>query len=172
MTLSRLIRCGRSHCRTLVVWAMMPLVTLNGRTVIGCGCTGRFEAECRCSCSDIQKGGNHTTGEAGCRCCAHNRSRPSESCCKHIERDSGESKSTIGKGLQSRTCTTMAMHVADPATISSLNLHDGIRSAALHLTAFEIPFVLPHETIWGRSTRIETGPPPDNLLVTLGRLLI
>ena len=65
----------------------------------------------------------------------------------------------------------MAMHMADPAAMPPLTLDDGIRAAALDLAVFEIAIV-PHETIWVRATQLETVPPPDNLLVTLRRLLI
>lgn len=171
MTRSRLIRFGRTRCRTLAVWAMMPLAVLNSRTVLGCGCTGRFEADCHCNCSSIHKRADHRTGEAGCCCCSHNVSGSSKSCCKQVASGSDDSKSTIEKGLRSRTCTTMAMHVADPATMPPLTFDDGARAAALNLAAFEIAIV-PHETIWGRTTQLETVPPPDNLLVTLRRLLI
>src|SRR5215211_4290879 len=41
-----------ARCRTLVVWALMPLSAVNGQTIIGCGCTGHFEATCHCASCD------------------------------------------------------------------------------------------------------------------------
>jgi hypothetical protein len=153
-----------------VVWALMPLALLNGRTVLGCGCSGRFEAECHCGCSSSQNGLDRL-GEVSGRCCGQNISKLSKSCCKHVSSGSSDSRSNIERGLRSRACTTMAMHVADPATMPRLIFDDGIRAASLHLAAFEIAS-FPHEAIWGKTTQLESDPPPDNLLVTLRRLLI
>lgn len=170
MTSSRLIRFGRNRCRTLIVWAMMPVALLNGRTVLGCGCTGQFMAECPCSCCS-HIGADIRRGPSGCSCCSHNASGLSESCCKHIAQGSANSKSTIETGLRSRPCTTAALDMAEPATIPRLTGDDGIQSAALDLSAFEIAIV-PHEATWGRTTQLKTAPPPDNLLITLHRLII
>jgi hypothetical protein len=63
------------------------------------------------------------------------------------------------------------MNMADPATLPRLTGDDGVRTAALDLAAFESAIV-PHEAISGRATQLVTTPPPDNLLVTLRRLLI
>src|SRR5215213_7003278 len=117
MTSSRLIRCGGTRCRTLFVWAMMPLAVLNGGIVLGCGCTGQFKSECHCSCNSMHKRADLRTGEAGCCCCSHNRSGSSQSCCKHASFFFVKDTATTEKGLRSRTCTTMVVHVADAGTV-------------------------------------------------------
>ena len=55
--------------------------------------------------------------------------------------------------------------------MSPLTHDDEIRFASLNLAAFEIEIV-PHGTIWGKATQLDIVPPPENLLVTLHRLLI
>jgi len=65
----------------------------------------------------------------------------------------------------------MAMHMVHPATTSPLTFVDADWAGALDLAPFEIAIV-PHEAIWVGASQLESNPPPDDLLVTLRRLLI
>src|SRR6186997_2207582 len=49
MTGYRLTRRAKRRWRTAFVWATLPVVLLNGRTLVGCGCTGHFDSACRCT---------------------------------------------------------------------------------------------------------------------------
>ena len=62
----RFNRNAKNRWRSIAVWAMLPLAVLNGRTVIGCGCSGHFEAECHCNCGDA--GGCCSSQESSCPC--------------------------------------------------------------------------------------------------------
>src|SRR6478736_8758088 len=82
-------RWAFAHCRTFIVWAMMPLAVANGEAIVGCGCTGHFETVCHCGmCTSA------TTGDAKLATC---KSHPQvRSCCCHHA--SAEAQSPCQRG--------------------------------------------------------------------------
>ena len=159
---TRLIRFVRRHRHLAVVCLMLPMILLNGHTLTGCGCTGHFEAVCRCHCG--------TTccmccGQGGaCTCC----SGKSLACC-----DSADHKTLpiTGTGLQGHHCIQSVVYLVVPATVTPAPLDHDSPGMALALAPLELPIA----SDWGNSFHVvqwDTGPPPNDLVVTLHRLII
>ncbi len=161
----------RHYGRALVVWAMMPLAILNGRTIIGCGCTGHFEEVCRCIAPGAGKTCCHSTGSCcgghgknACSCCSRDKSGSSPDSKKDRASDA---VCRVG----SRHCVTLAVHEVIPATeeptLSSVDGHFaslGISSLDLAVSqAFS-----PLEPI----VQLDLKCPPNDLVVTLHRFII
>ena len=70
----------RRRCHQALVWAMVPLAVLNGRTVVSCGCSGRVLAECHCGRSAFGQKAAHHNG-AVCPKCTSARAAETEICC-------------------------------------------------------------------------------------------
>ena len=160
MTPFRLTRWVRRHSRLAVVWAMMPVVLLNGRTFTGCGCTGHFEAVCHCGCA-------HACGG----CCGQNGMR---SCCAGKAANNRLANSATSadtsEHAQPHRCTQIAEYVVVPATISPSVDSDDSRMTALAPVPIDLaivnqPIHRVQATLW------DTGPPND-IVVSFHRLVI
>jgi hypothetical protein len=158
MSTIRLMRTIRDRSRTAVVLAMVPLVVFNGRTMVGCGCSGHFEAVCQCH-------GGNITGS----CCSAG-SVPSR-CANKVSRDRCQDSPRAPERVQGHHCTRVAIYVVVQATSTPDAL-----SAKVHDTPFVMaPIDLPIMAGWsitGHDLCPSFGPPPDDLIVTLHRLVI
>lgn len=174
----RLTRFVRRHCRVAVVWASIPLAVLNGRTVVGCGCTGHFESACHCECcSEMQDGCKQQHGKFACPCCSSHSSSSSDCCCcnrseatHHFITTSSDSQAATGQVRQSQRCTSMVLHEVIPVAVSpSVNAGE-LHAPNVVLADFSLPFSFGQSV--AQAVDFDTGPPPNDLVVTLHRLVI
>lgn len=165
MLVGRLIRRVRRHSRAIVVWAAMPLALFNGRTIVGCGCFGHFESVCNCGCCSGQ------LSKAGCSCCDGR-------CCCNQSASAGRGKATENischascHSLQSHRCRSFILHEATPVTIAP---HvDGVDlQESLFILAISLLPRASSQSHSGQVADFDTGPPPNDLVVTLHRLVI
>ena len=172
-------RFAPRHYRAALIWAAIPLTLFNGRTLVGCGCTGHFEAVCRCNCCiDLPEGGDGQSGNAGCPCCAIPHSSLSKCpCCNHSKlahtRDKTDDDGcpVNGQGLQKHRCRPMVLHQVTPGTVVSVLDASQLLIAITVLADFSqsLPLSPLHVE---RFVDIDIGPPPNDLVVSLHRLVI
>jgi hypothetical protein len=165
-------RFVRRHYRAAVVWAAIPLAVFNGRTVVGCGCFGHFEPVCHCGCC----GGQH--GKSRCSCCTrHGFSHGSCYCCNHSDAasrcDTADSSSHPGAGqsLQGHRCKSFVLHEVTPVTVAPYVAAGDLHESIFALADFGLPLVFSQSRV-GKVVDFDTGPPPDDLVVILHRLVI
>jgi hypothetical protein len=162
-----LICSVRSRVRTAVTLAVLPLVLLNTLPVAaGCICAdGHFESACR---HDLCVSGK---GNCGCSCCARGGCCKSGTCCCR-QRSAPPKDETPGKRLNddSRCCTPL-VHQAVPTVVTTPVIVDGYQIMALSLASIDMPSLSPMAM---SAIRIDfdTGRPPNDLVVTLHRLVI
>ncbi len=158
----RLNRAARNRWQTIAVWAMLPLAVINSRTVYGCGCTGHFESTCHCNCCNSHgKCAKCGGGSSTCPCCSKvGRAAPAE-----------DSKPSDGAtGFRGHHCKGVAVHEAIPATVVSV--HTGVDlNLSLDLDTIDLPIVV-NQLAYRHDVSALLTAPPDDLVVTLRRLVI
>ncbi len=175
MTGKFLLRSIRRRRDAAIVWAMMPVALLSGRSVSGClSPTGRFEPDCHCAAMLETAVSTSPAHEASTchRACCHGKC----CCCKGM---AGCSEGVAAKespskhdGFQNGAhCRPVSLFVAVTVT------NAGGQSWDLHQLATTLPVAqsdwLP--TVQDASVgafELDTGPPPENLVVDLHRWLI
>jgi hypothetical protein len=165
-----------SRVRTLLVWAMVPLSIVNGQTIVGCGCTGHFEAICHCATCDsldsaVQPAKRQTCDSAQSRgirsrsCCCQGEpttSRPSE----HSSLSSSESR-----GFRDHHCTKIVLESGESIIPVAPHFGDQRDFATVLPTSLDLPFnydIAAREHVFS----FDSGPPPCDVVVTLHRLII
>jgi hypothetical protein len=159
-------RSIRPHFKSIVIWAMVPMAAISGRSVSGClSPSGHFDPNCQCTAIDGQAGSNASA--CHCSCCADRTC-----CCKSraLAKDG-----TKGSGLQdSSRCRAVgfyAVTTAVNASKSSVSFGDDHQSAQLAVLPAEMPSSL--AKIRGECVaELNTGPPPERLIVTLHHWVI
>ena len=73
--------------------------------------------------------------------------------------------------MRSNGCCTPIVHEALPTVIASSQLMDTHQLPALNVPVYELPASLAIANI-GHRIESDTGPPPEDLVVTLQRLVI
>jgi len=158
----------RLHCRTLAVCAMIPLTVFNGQTLVGCGCSGQFEAVCHCHMGGTAKGccgsccGGH--GSTSCPCCSQNKT--------FKDSHSGKEKaSDTVAHFGTHPCRSIAVHDVIPATVVHVYSADDCEFATLTLDTHDLSFNSP---LAGKDQFVELDlkVPPNDLVVTLHRFII
>lgn len=169
--LSRSIR--RRH-RVMVAVAMVPLVVLNALPVsAGCRCAdGHIEPVCQAARCLAGK------GDCGCPCCVQRGAVGSGcSCCmKRAERCSQEladhSPTDCKQGVRGGNgCCTPLVHQAVPTVLTSPQIADGHQMPFLAPAVIDLPASLPAIKLAHR-IEFDTGPPPQDFVVTFHRLVI
>ena len=163
-------RAARRRCHQAIVWAMVPLAVLNGRTLVACGCTGQFSSVCHCQATAK----NESVGaseHALCPKCAKgkpaNSTIASANCCSSHDRESQDDGNRTVRGHH---CRSLAYFEVTPGTTASSIAADDLAATAV----FADSLVLPLTFDWQRHTlalRPEAHP-PDDLVVVLHRLVI
>lgn len=161
MVWRQLARCVGNHSRTALVWAMVPLAVFNGRAFTGCGCTGHFETVCHCQC--------------GSGPCCVQESMQTQTCRANESSDhrtSGQSTPPSSQaGAHGHHCTRIVAYVVVPATVAPSSADHDSHASALALAALDQP--LPSVSIHaGQVVQLDTRPPPNDLVITLDRLII
>jgi hypothetical protein len=163
------------HCRAALVWAAIPLAVFNGRTVVGCGCTGHFEAVCHCGCCSTMQGDQHH-GNSACACCAgHGFSHGSCPCCNQNrvahQCCNSSSDSDCGLALGGHHCKSFVKHETIPVTVVSVVDAGDFYSTFFTMAAVgQSPIVI--QSHLGKVVDFDTGRPPNDLVVTFHRLVI
>lgn len=164
-----LVRCVRSRIRTAVTLAVLPLVVLNTLPVAaGCLCAdGHFEPACR---HDLCVSGK---GNCGCSCCAHGCCcKGGKCCCRQRTAASKDNKdNTSGERVSGSQCCKPLVHQAVPTVVTSPVVFDGYQMMALTVASIDVPSFSP---MVNSAIRVDsdTGCPPNDLVVTLHRLVI
>lgn len=173
-------RLIRSRSRAVVLWAMIPLAILSGRPVSGCICAdGHYELFCRGElhgADDSNSRHEHSGARSdACSCCDKGSAGKDQRSCCRGKSDCCRSNSDAGGGDTrdaGKSCCTpvlrsdLASVIAGPSRL----LLD--RQLPTLCTAV---FALPSTGIAmgaGHPVGLDTGPPPDDLVVFLGRLRI
>lgn len=172
-------RFVRPYYRAALIWAAMPLAAFNGHTIVGCGCTGHFEPVCHCYCClDSQDNAKEHCGTAGCPCCSGHRAKHGHCpCCdqNRLARSNGtpdqRSRPDNGQGVQNHRCRPMVLYEVTPVTVvQSVDAGD-LLGAVLALAIIDRPSpVNPAQA--GEFVDFDTGPPPNDLVVSFHRLVI
>jgi len=181
MFASGLARFVRRHSRSALVWAAIPLVVFNGRTLVGCGCTGHFESVCHCNCcSNEDNAGNRRHAQSARPCCAGHAFKADQcSCCNHREathrctmaEQERDSSSTNGAALKGPCCISIVLHDVIPATVASSMDASELQPSIFVLADFNLP-TSDSQSHVVQVVDFDTGPPPNDLVVTLHRLVI
>lgn len=156
----RLNRHAKRRWHALVVWAIMPLAIFNTRTVVGCGCTGHFEAVCHCNCGN---GCGKCNGSGSCPCCSNHRSTFEKS--EHSA--NGSDDSTAFRGHH---CKGAVQVEVVPATVVSVHSADEISVSAPALNVLD--FTVAGEASFQVFVLEHSSPPPYDIVVALHRLVI
>src|SRR5688572_10043666 len=134
----RQTRFFRHHSRVAVVWVAIPLVVFNGRTLVGCGCTGHFESVCRCNCCpDTQEGGKQH-GKSTYSCCtSHGFSHSHCACCNrselthHSNTADNDCCPAGPQELQGHHCNSIVLHDVIPGTVAPSTDTAGLHASIL-----------------------------------------
>lgn len=158
MTPFQLTRWIRLHSRVAVAWVLLPTVLMNGRTTIGCGCTGHFEAVCHCGCA------HGCCGQKCVRSCCAGKAAEN-----HLARDA--TSADRSEHAQPHRCTQIAQYVVIPTTTSptAADAHD-CQAAALTSVAADVAIVN-HPILPGQTTFWDTRPPND-IVISFHRLVV
>lgn len=162
----RITRGWRRRCHQALVWAMVPLAVLNGRTVLSCGCSGRVLAECHCG-QAVRGAGSPRGGSAKCpRCAVANLAQTSPCCSMQRSATTHDSAPSFG----GHHCRSVADFQVIPAT-TVLPTHDE-DVASLDLLAASPTALGETLSTWRELPTTISPHPPDDLVVVLHRLVI
>ena len=161
-----LVRLVRGQIRTVVTLTVLPLAVMNGLPfAAGCICAdGHYEPVCQ---ADLCHAGK---GNCGCSSCAHHSCcNGATACCR--QRAAQLKDNAAAMQIAGKPCCTPVVHEAVPTVVDSPQLIDVHPSAALIVAVIELPSSV---AIAATGHRIEFGTarPPDDLVITLRRLVI
>ena len=172
-------RSIRQSLRAVLFLGMVPLVILNGLPAGGCICAnGRFMLFCPgCRGQATRNVTEHTATTPACcarKCCAqpiakaatHPCCQGHKSCC-----DRSTGRSGAAPGFRCPGCTPVLTMLAIPVVNVSSAVLDQHQDMAAFAAIADLPsiFAAVHH---GRCVEIDTGPPPNDLVVTFQRLII
>lgn len=166
-----------ARVRTALVWAMMPLSIVNGQTIVGCGCTGHFEAVCHCAACDLLDSAVQPAKRQTCDS-AQSRGMRSSPCCCHGELTSSRPRehsslcsSESSRGFRDHHCTKIVLESSESVISAVPHFGDQLDFAAVLPPALDLPFnydIAAREHVFS----FDSGPPPCDVVVTLRRLII
>ena len=169
-------RLTLARCRTLFVWALMPLSAVNGQTIVGCGCTGHFEATCHCASCDSSGAAVQPARHQLCGFRPSEVTRSHSSCCQSEPKNARQTECrSLGpdpaKGSEGHHCTKIVLH-SDESIIAGSSHIDNQRGFSTALApSLDLPItyrVASNEHVFS----FDSGPPPCDVVVTLHRLNI
>ena len=172
-------RSTRPSLRAAIFLGMVPLVILNGWPVAGCICAdGHYEA----SCPGCVGRARHAAAEqkpttrscCGRACCARaGKSESTHSCCKGHKSCCKQAKGreVNAPAIEGPCCTPVAQTQVIPVVSVSPAVVDHHQAVAVFAAIPDLPS-LAAAVHHGRCVEIDTGPPPNDLVVTLQRLII
>ena len=168
--------------RTAIFYGMVPLAILNGWPSMACSCangqsnpSGRGAVCCALHSGAGQKGSGSSC--CGCPCCAErggDSSRhgccppPTKKCCQPSNKPSPGGRQA---GSPNHGCTLVIQMQPIPGVVAASQYNDQYDVLAL----FVVPLNLARPLATSQTSacvEIDSDPPPDNLVVTLQRLVI
>lgn len=173
MNLSHLLH---ARIRTMLVCAMMPLSVVNGQTIVGCGCTGHFEAVCHCAtCDSLDSAVQPAKYQT--RDSTQGHGIHSHSCCCHGNPMGSRQKerttlaSSEGRGFQGHHCTKIFLDSDEIVISVSPQVGDQLGFSAIWPRSLDLPV---NYDIAARKyvLSFDSGPPACDVVVTLHRLII
>jgi hypothetical protein len=166
-----LTRFLRHHGRALVVWAMMPLAALNGRTMVGCGCTGHFEEICHCQSTKASK----TCCQPGRSCCSGHGAKRCTCCSRDITGAAPDSRSDQAADvichIGARHCVGLAVHELIPVTVVPIVSSDDCQIGTLGCSSADRAFLTAFSAL-EHVVQLDLKCPPNDLVVMLHRFII
>ncbi len=171
-------RVIRRRFQAALIWVMMPVALINGRMVSGCmSPTGHFEPGCHCQAMQesnaCDQAKTNTTCQCHCACCHGGTCccccKAKTSCCKSV---ASNAVRVHGNGFQSGDhCRPFSTYAVTPVVKTAVQVADAHQLTDIAVVLFDLPLsVLP--TTFTQVAELNTGPPPDNLVVALHRFLI
>ena len=157
-------RSIRQSFKSVVIWAMVPMAAISGRSVSGClSSSGHFDPNCQCTAID---------GSSASACHCHCSCSSSKTCCckaKALATKDG----TKGGGLRdSSGCRAIGFYAVTTAVnASSSSIGEDHQSLQLATSAVDMPCSLA-KTRGEYVAGLNTGPPPERLIVTLHHWVI
>ena len=177
MTGACLSKLALARVRTVLVWAMVPLSIVNGQTIVGCGCTGHFEAICHCAACDSLDSAVRPAKPQTCDS-AQSRDIRSRSCCCHGEPTTSQSSehsslssSGSNRGFRDHHCTKIVLESGESVISVAPYFGDQLNFATVLPPSLDLPFnydIAAREHVFS----FDSGPPPCDVVVTLRRLII
>lgn len=166
-----LSRFFRDYGRALVVWAMMPLAGVNGRTMVGCGCTGHFEEICHCQSTTASK----TCCQPRGSCCSGHGAKACTRCSAEKSDAASDSRRDRAadaiRHIGTRHCVRLAVHEVIPVTVVPIISGDVCQIATLDCSSADRTFL----TALSASelvVQLDLKCPPNDLVVMLHRFII
>ena len=159
-----LTRFIRHYGRALVVCAMMPLAALNGRTMVGCGCTGHFEEACHCQTAKASRSCCSGHGAEACTCCSRGKTGAAPG-----SRTDQRSDAVCHVGA--RHCVGLAVHEVIPVTVEPIVSSDDWQIATLDCSSADRTFLAAFAAL-EHVVQLDLKGPPDDLVVMLHRFII
>ena len=168
-------RLTLARCRTLVVWALMPLSAVNGQTIVGCGCTGHFEATCHCASCDSSGAAVQPERHQLCAfrqgdvagrssCCQSQSTNAPQTGCRSLALNEA-------KGFQGHHCIKVVLQSGESIKAAPPQAHHQLGFSTALPPWLDLPItyrVASNEHVFS----FDSGPPPCDVIVTLHRLII
>ncbi len=179
-----MIRWLRSRIRALVAFALIPVALLSGQPVHGCICAdGHYEFFCRAghrASRHQEETDTASTIAESCSCChkadagktSHDCCKGATGCCDSAKRQSQDPQHPASPYLSGKGCCTPVVSDATERTLTaSVQTNGDHQVVALFAIMPELPC---SQMDANRCPHLlaSTGPPPDDLVVTLQRLVI
>jgi hypothetical protein len=165
MIYTTLRRFIRRRCQMAVALAIMPLAILNGLPIAeGCICAdGHYEPVCRAHLG--QSNDDHS-------CCAKHSGRMEHACCAGMHTCHLATEKSNGQQRLGDRCCTPLVHQAVPVVSATPQFDSPDQTAVWNAVAIESPTFLSLAMHGGHCVEVDTGTPPNDLVVTLQRLII
>jgi len=159
-------RTIRQSFKSAVIWAMVPMAAISGRSVSGClSPSGQFDPNCRCAAIAGQAGSSASTCHCHCSCCAGKTC-----CCKSKSLAGGTKGGGLHDGSRCREIGFYAVATAVSAAKAANSCSDNQSTQPAALSA-DMPCSL--AKIRGEYVaELNTGPPPERLIVALQHWVI
>jgi hypothetical protein len=172
-----LIRAIRRRFQAAVIWAMVPMALISGRSVSGClSPTGHFEPGCHCQAMQAARVSGqekaNPTCQCHCPCCRGGACcccQGKANCCNLAAKTTSR---THGEGVQDgNSCRPFSIYVVTPAVSTSAQTGDLHQLVQMSMVSVDLPLFATPSTV-AHVFELNTGPPPYNLVVALHRFLI
>ena len=165
MARKSLLRSMRSRWSAAAIWAMVPLAAISGRSVAGClSPSGHFEQNCQCWASP-------EAGSTVCRCHCSKCAAVGVTCCCRNKGLAAHNDRAKNSGVQSGHCRAVGLYGVALAVSVSKVTHDNHQPADLAVVPTAEPCsiaTIPNQFV----AELNTGPPPNNLIVQLHHWII
>ena len=158
MANSRITNRILAHCRTIFALAVVPLATLPGETIVGCGCGGHFDAVCHCECCHDECRPNHAARTGSC--CCHHSAISARKTNRQIARTDDHSQ------YKTHQCVKVVLHTGDSLTATAPHLGDVHQLATILPASFGAAAEI-QASLGESGFAFNSGPPDCDVVITL-----